>query len=211
MLLLLVGLNLFFAGFQFYHSYMHWLFNNRALRYKLNVDKRRNPSELCIMQSLALHSNQYKSIRRQEKAWVWVFNLSYHLRCVGFDLFPRLTGYRTLRYHRVHPLYHLGILNAPWVFIACRMLLFSAHASSCSLAFGSNYKWWLHRKKRHYCVLFKQALVTALQNQITLWTGSRWAHISEMGFGCWRKSSSCYNGGLFFSFFVVVVCVSVLV
>ena len=87
MLLLLVGLNLFFAGFQFYHSYMHWLFNNRALRYKLNVDKRRNPSELCIMQSLALHSNQYKSIRRQEKAWVWVFNLSYHLRCVGFDFF----------------------------------------------------------------------------------------------------------------------------
>ena len=48
-------------------------------------------------------------------------------------LFLRLTGYRTLRYHRVHPLYHLGILNAPWVFMACRMLLFSAHASSCPL------------------------------------------------------------------------------
>ena len=53
--------------------------------------------------------------------------------CVGFDFCLRLTGYRTLRYHRVHPLYHLVILNAPWVFIACRMLLFSAHASSCSL------------------------------------------------------------------------------
>ena len=48
-------------------------------------------------------------------------------------LFLRLTGYRTLRYHRVHPLYHLGILNAPWVFIACRMLLFIAHASSYPL------------------------------------------------------------------------------
>jgi len=163
------------------------------------------------MQSLALHSNQYKSIRRQEN-----HECEYSTCLIIYDvldlmLFLRLTGYRTLRYHRVHPLYHLGILNAPWVFIACRMLLFSAHASSCSLAFGSNYKWWLHSKKRHYCVLFKQALVTALQNQITLWTGSRWAHISEMGFGCWRKSSSCYNGGLFFSFFVVVVCVSVLV
>jgi hypothetical protein len=141
------------------------------------VGKRSNPSELCIMQSLALQSHQYKSIRRQEKScvatclrvWLWVFNPSYHLRRVGFDVvaaFNRLQDITvpscpsaiSSRYIECALGFH-GVSHASF-HCACIQLLFRCLVQTTSddctarrgiIVFCLNKHSWLHCKiKSHF-------------------------------------------------------------